>query len=66
MFITGQVAKPGPYPLTAPMTVLQLIAMAGGLHEFADGKNITIVRTEGGKRGRLSVQLQRRRHGGRT
>ena len=26
VFITGQVDKPGPYPLTATMTVLQLIA----------------------------------------
>src|SRR5215468_7842968 len=46
VFITGQVVKPGPYPLTAPTTVLQLISMAGGLRDFADSKNITIVRTD--------------------
>ena len=33
VFITGQVAKPGPVPLGGPMTVLQLIAMAGGVAE---------------------------------
>jgi polysaccharide export outer membrane protein len=49
VFITGQVAKPGAYPLTAPTTVVQLIALAGGLHEFADAKNIIIMRTENGK-----------------
>src|SRR5215510_4150478 len=49
VFITGQVAKPGPYPLTAPTTVLQLISMAGGLKDFADRKNIAIVRTENGR-----------------
>ena len=49
VFITGQVAKPGAYPLTAPTTVLQLIAMAGGLSEFADQNGITIMRTENGK-----------------
>jgi polysaccharide export outer membrane protein len=49
VFITGQVAKPGPYPLMAPTTVLQLIAMAGGLTEFADQGNISILRTENGK-----------------
>jgi polysaccharide export outer membrane protein len=49
VFITGMVAKPGPYPLIAPTTVIQLIAMAGGLQEFADGKNIVIMRTEQGK-----------------
>jgi polysaccharide export outer membrane protein len=30
VFITGQVARPGPYALTSPTTVMQLIAMAGG------------------------------------
>ena len=49
VFITGQIAKPGQYPLTAPTTVMQLIAMAGGLQEYADGDNILIIRTEGGQ-----------------
>jgi polysaccharide biosynthesis/export protein len=49
VFITGQVAHPGPYALTAPTTVMQLIAIAGGLSEFADEKNITVMRTENGK-----------------
>ncbi len=31
------------------MTVLQLIAMAGGLQEFAKSKEIVVVRTEEGK-----------------
>jgi polysaccharide export outer membrane protein len=48
-FITGQVARPGPYPIVGQMTVLQLIAVAGGLGEFADSDEITIVRTENGK-----------------
>jgi len=47
VFITGQVAKPGPYPLIAPTTVLQLISTAGGLKDFADSKNIMIVRRDG-------------------
>jgi len=49
VFITGQVAKPGAYPLGAPTTVLQLIAMAGGLGDFAKQKSITIMRIENGK-----------------
>lgn len=49
VFITGEVNKGGPYMLTAPTTVLQLIAMAGGLQEFARKKDIMIVRTEGGR-----------------
>ena len=46
--ITGQVEKPGPYPMTGQTTVLQLIAMAGGLREFADGRRILVMRTEAG------------------
>jgi polysaccharide export outer membrane protein len=49
VFITGQVGKPGEYPLSGPTTVLQLLAVAGGVHEFADSKNITIVRSENGR-----------------
>jgi polysaccharide biosynthesis/export protein len=45
VFITGQVAKPGSYPLTSPMNVVQLIALSGGLLEFADRSKITVMRT---------------------
>lgn len=48
-FITGEVARPGAYPLTSTMTVMQLIAVAGGLNEFADGGKISIMRVEGGR-----------------
>jgi polysaccharide export outer membrane protein len=48
VFITGMVGKPGPYPLTAPTTVMQLIALAGGVQEYADSKKILIMRTENG------------------
>jgi polysaccharide export outer membrane protein len=44
VFITGRVTNPGPYPLQGPRTVMQLIALAGGLTEYADSKNITIMR----------------------
>ncbi len=49
VFITGQVAKQGPYPLTGPTTAVQLIALAGGLAEYANSKNIVILRTENGR-----------------
>ena len=49
VFITGQVLKPGPYVIVAPTTVLQLIAMAGGLKDFADSKHIAIVRHDRGR-----------------
>ena len=49
VFITGQVEKAGPYPLNGSTTILQLIATAGGLRDFADGKNISLMRIENGK-----------------
>jgi polysaccharide biosynthesis/export protein len=49
VFITGEVSKPGPYPLVGPTTVLQLISIAGGLRDYADSKKILIVRNENGR-----------------
>jgi len=47
--ILGNVGKSGTYPLAGEMTVLQLIALAGGLQEYADEKHITVMRKEDGK-----------------
>ena len=44
VFITGQVGKPGAYQLGGQMTLAQLIALAGGLSEYADKEHITVVR----------------------
>jgi polysaccharide export outer membrane protein len=44
VYVMGQVGKPGGYPLIAPITVLQLIAQAGGLNTFANRKGIFILR----------------------
>lgn len=49
VYITGNVLKPASYPLTGEMTVLQLIAVAGGLLEYADSKNVVVMRKENGR-----------------
>jgi len=49
VFITGEVAKPGAYPLASAMTVMQLIAIAGGITEFAEANGISVMRVEAGK-----------------
>jgi polysaccharide biosynthesis/export protein len=49
VFITGEVNKPGPYPLMAPTTVMQLIIIAGGLREYAHSESVSIMRTENGR-----------------
>jgi polysaccharide export outer membrane protein len=48
VYLMGQVTKPGGFPLIGPMTVLQLIAQAGGLTPFAKRKSIYILRTANG------------------
>jgi polysaccharide export outer membrane protein len=47
--ILGEIPKPGPYSLGGPTTVLQLIAEAGGLSEYADAKNILVIRNADGQ-----------------
>jgi polysaccharide export outer membrane protein len=44
VYVMGQVGKPGGYSLIAPITVLQLIAQAGGLNTFANRKGIFVLR----------------------
>jgi polysaccharide biosynthesis/export protein len=52
-FITGEVGRPGTYPLLVPTTILQLITNAGGLGQFANKKGIFVLRAVDGKEQRL-------------
>jgi polysaccharide biosynthesis/export protein len=47
--VVGQVNKPGFYMMNVPITVIELIARAGGITEFAKQKDIKVVREENGK-----------------
>lgn len=44
VYITGEVKKSGAYRIDQPLTVLDLIALAGGFTEFANKKHIDILR----------------------
>ena len=44
VYVMGEVNKPGPLPLSGPMTVLQALAMAGGFKDFANTKDIRVLR----------------------
>jgi len=46
-YVVGEVNHPGPVTLQGSMTVLQALAVAGGLKDFADAKNIRILRKSG-------------------
>jgi polysaccharide export outer membrane protein len=43
-FIIGEVVRPGPYPLTVKMTVLEALTNAGNFRDFANPKKIIILR----------------------
>jgi polysaccharide biosynthesis/export protein len=44
VYIMGEVTHPGSIPLNGPMSVLQALAMAGGFREFANTKDIRVLR----------------------
>ena len=49
VFLIGEVAKAGAYPLTGNDTLIQLLTRSGGLSPFADRRNIRISRRQGEK-----------------
>ncbi len=58
VYITGEIGRPGAYPIVSPMTVLQLIAKAGGLTQFANRKSIVVLRNEGEKRTQFKLDYK--------
>jgi polysaccharide export outer membrane protein len=53
--VLGQVTKPGAYAYTVAPTVVDAIAAAGGLRDFAKKKGITVLRSKpGGGQDRIS------------
>jgi polysaccharide export outer membrane protein len=44
VYIVGKIAKPGPVPLTGPLTVLQALSVGGLFDKFADTSNIKVLR----------------------
>jgi polysaccharide export outer membrane protein len=49
VFVSGEVAHPGAFPLLPNMTVLQALSTAGGFTQFAREKKIYILRMEDGR-----------------
>jgi polysaccharide export outer membrane protein len=58
VFINGYVNRPGPYQLGSGLTIAQLISVAGGLLDYADTKNIIVLRAEPDAKGQpVSVRV---------
>jgi len=48
-YVIGYVARPGPYPLRGDTSVLQALALAGGLTQYASPRSIKLIRATRGK-----------------
>jgi polysaccharide export outer membrane protein len=59
VYISGQVRTPGVYRLRSETSLLQMIPMAGGFAEWANQKKILIIRKEGGKEKRFTVNYKK-------
>ena len=46
-YVVGEVGNPGMFNVSTTLTVLQALALAGGLQTFADQDNIIIIRGHG-------------------
>jgi polysaccharide export outer membrane protein len=57
--VIGSVSKPGMYGVRSPITVIELLARAGGLAEFARPKEIMIIRVDAGKTRRFRFDYDR-------
>jgi polysaccharide biosynthesis/export protein len=47
VFVMGEVSRPGPVQIFGPTTIVQVLAMAGGFKEFANTKDVLVLRPNG-------------------
>ncbi len=57
VFVLGEVARPGGFPLRGPMTVVQAIALAGGRSEFAGDDVVWLRQKPDGTADRVSLSF---------
>jgi polysaccharide biosynthesis/export protein len=58
-YVIGRVARPGVFPLGSTTTLLQALALSGGLLEFAKADRIIVVRQERGGETLLRVDYKK-------
>lgn len=56
--LLGQVAKPGTFPLTSGLTLIQAISLAGGLTAIANDDRVTLTRKVGNKTQTVTVSVE--------
>lgn len=58
VYVIGAVRREGSIPLRSPMTVIQVLAEAGGVNEFAKKKKIYILRHNGERQQRIAFNYE--------
>jgi polysaccharide export outer membrane protein len=58
VFVLGEVANSGVYDIFQPTKLLQALAMAGGLTEYAKKDQVIVLRDRGGEDQRLDVSIK--------
>lgn len=64
VYVLGEVMRPGTVSLYPSMTVLQALASAGGLTQFANQKKVYILRSENGKQVKYPFNYKKALQGG--
>jgi len=59
VILLGQVSKPGSYPLTAGLTLIQAISLAGGLTPIANDDRVSLTRKVGDKTQTVVLSVDR-------
>ena len=59
VFVLGEVHTQGQLVLRQPTRLLQALALAGGLTQYADKSNVVLVRTEDGRESRMRVDYRK-------
>lgn len=58
-YVSGQVKNPGVFKLRSETSFLQLMTMTGGFTDWADRKNIMVIRKENGEDTRINVNYKK-------
>ena len=57
VYVTGEVQHPGAYPLINQMNVVQLIARAGGVTDYAKKKKVYVLHPDSGLKTKVNYQM---------
>jgi len=59
VYVSGQIKNPGVFKLRSETSFLQLMTMTGGFTDWADQKNILVIRKEKGKDVRITANYKK-------